>query len=161
MFKVSGVVRAGRQQDHGRFGAAFRGQRPQGRQKYLAVLLNRTHPAFLKQSGEYLFHHPAAGEHVRDSAGDAQIVLQDHEVSLRVSDQVRANHCDVYVSGNFDAAHFAAVMLAGVDNASGHDAVFNDFALMVDIVEKKIQRRDPLRQSALNFFPFRRRDDSG
>jgi len=50
-------------------------------------------------------------------------------------------------------------MFAGVDDAAGHDAVFNDFALMVDIFEEEIQRGDPLRQSALNPFPFRRRDD--
>ena len=52
-------------------------------------------------------------------------------------------------------------MLAGVDDAAGNDAVFNDLAFVVNIFQEKIQRRDPLRQSALNFLPFRRRDDSG
>ena len=52
-------------------------------------------------------------------------------------------------------------MFTGVDDAAGHDAIFNDFAFMVDVFEKEVQRCDPLGQSALDFFPFRRRDDSG
>ena len=52
-------------------------------------------------------------------------------------------------------------MFAGVNNVSGHDAVFNDFSLMIDIFEEQIQRRDPLSQSALDLFPFRRCDNPG
>ena len=115
----------------------------------------------MKQPGEYLLHYPAAGEHVRDPAGDAEIVLQNHEVSFRISNQIRTDHGDVNVARHFDAAHFPAVVFAGVNNVAGHDAVFNDFALVIDIFEEEIQRRDPLRQSALDFFPFRRGDDPG
>ncbi len=52
-------------------------------------------------------------------------------------------------------------MFAGVNNFAGHYAVFNNFAFVIDIFEKKIQRRDPLCQPALDFFPFRRGDNPG
>src|SRR6202035_5210067 len=109
----------------------------------------------------YLFHHAATREHVRDAAGDAQIVLQHYEVPVGITDQVSTNHRYVYVAGNFDVAHFTAVMFAGIDDAAGHDTVLNNFALVVDIFEEKIQRRDALCETALDFFPFRRRDNPG
>src|ERR1035441_4566809 len=64
MFEVSRVVGARSQQNDGWLGAAFGGQKSQSREQLLAVLLNRPHPAFLKQPGEYLLHHSAAREHV-------------------------------------------------------------------------------------------------
>jgi hypothetical protein len=100
--------------------------------------------AFLKQPGKYLLHHSAASEHVRNPTGDAEIVLQNHKVPLRVSYQIRTDHSDVDVARHFDTAHFPAVMFAGVNNVTGHDAVFNDFSLMIDIFEEEIQRCDPL-----------------
>src|ERR1039458_9926334 len=92
MFEVSRVVGARSQQNDGWLGAAFGGQESQSREQFLAVLLNRPHPAFLKQPGENLLHHSAAREHVRNPTGDAEIVLQNHKVSLRVPYQIRTDH---------------------------------------------------------------------
>src|SRR5450432_1084285 len=136
MFEVSRVVGARSQQNDGWLGAAFGGQESQSREKRLAILLNRPHPAFLKQPGEYLLHYSAAGEHVRNATGDAEIVLQNHKVPLRVSYQIRPHHRDVDVARHFDTAHFPAVMFAGVNYLTGHDAVFNDFFLMIYIFEE-------------------------
>ena len=44
---------------------------------------------------------------------------------------------------------------------AGHDAVFNDFFLVIHVFEEEIQRRDPLRESALDPFPFPRSDNPG
>ena len=43
---------------------------------------------------------------------------------------------------------------------SRHDAVFHDALLVVNVVKKKVQRRDPLHQSAFNMIPLQRRYDS-
>ena len=52
-------------------------------------------------------------------------------------------------------------MFAGVDDAAGHNSIFDDLAFVVDVVEEQIQRSDALRQAALNLFPFGGRDDPG
>ena len=52
-------------------------------------------------------------------------------------------------------------MFAGVNNAAGYNAIFDDFAVVVDVVEEEIQRGDPLSQPALDLFPFRRGDNPG
>jgi hypothetical protein len=52
-------------------------------------------------------------------------------------------------------------VFAGVNNAAGYNAIFDDFAVVVDVVEEEIQRGDPLSQPALDLFPFRRGDNPG
>ena len=42
---------------------------------------------------------------------------------------------------------------------SRHDAVFHDALLVVNVVKKKVQRRDPLHQSALDMIPLQRGND--
>src|ERR1700691_4584559 len=137
MFEVSRVVGARSQQNDGWLGAAFGGQESQSRVQLLAVVLNRPHPAFLKQPRKYLLHHSAASENLRNPTGDAEIVLQNHKVSLRVSYQIRTDHRDVDIARYFDTAHFPAVMFAGVNNVSGHDAVFNVFSFMITFLEQE------------------------
>src|SRR5258706_15616226 len=41
-----------------------------------------------------------------------------------------------------------------------NDAVFQNFLLVINVVQKKIQRRDPLHESAFEKLPFLRRNDA-
>ena len=108
----------------------------------------------MKQVGKDLLHHPAAGQHVGNAAGYAQIVFQHHEIPVRIANQIGAENRDIDVARDFHVPHLAAEMFAGVDNAARHNSIFNNLAFVVDVFQEKIQRRDPLGQSTLNFFPF-------
>ena len=87
MLEVRRIVSARREQNDGG-GAAFRGKRTKRGEERLAVLLNGPHTAFAKQRRENLLHHLAAGQHVGDAAGHAQIVLQNHKPAIRQTNQV-------------------------------------------------------------------------
>src|SRR5580704_14751611 len=45
-------------------------------------------------------------------------------------------------------------MFAGVNDAARNHAVGDDLGFVIDVSEEKIQGRDPLGESALDFFPF-------
>jgi hypothetical protein len=83
-----------------------------------------------------LLHNPAACEHVRDAAGNSEIVLENHEVAMRISNQVSADHRNIDVARDFNIAHLPAVMFAGVNDAARHDSVFDYLALVVDVFEE-------------------------
>ena len=52
------------------------------------------------------------------------------------------------------AAHLAAEVPAAVDQLARHDAVGEDPALVVDVLEEQVERGDPLRQPALDRVPL-------
>jgi hypothetical protein len=52
-------------------------------------------------------------------------------------------------------------MFAAIDDAAGHNSVFNDLRLVVNVSQKQIQRGDSLAQSQFKLFPFSGGDDPG
>src|SRR5579875_1930975 len=111
--------------------------------------------ALTKQKREDLLHHLAAGKHVRNAAGNAQIVLQHHEFSAGQANQVCAADTDVNISCHLYTAHLTPEMLAGIDHLARHNAVANDAPFVVDVLQKEIESRYPLRQAAFNRLPLR------
>jgi hypothetical protein len=59
------------------------------------------------------------------------------------------------------AAHFAAVVTTTVDQLTRNDAFGEDPFLVIDVAEKQIDRREPLRQASLDRRPLAGRDDAG
>ncbi len=128
-------------------------ERKRGKQR-LAVMLDRPHAVLAEQHGKGLLHHLAAGEHVRHAARNAQIVFQHHEFAVGQANQIRAAHADVHVARHLHAAHLPPEMLAGVDDLARDDAVFQNPPLVINIFQEQVQRRDALRQAALDRLPF-------
>ena len=57
-------------------------------------------------------------------------------------------------------AHLAAEVAATVNQFAGHDAIGQNSAAVVNVFQKQVQRRDPLRQSAFDLPPFLVRNDA-
>ena len=117
----------GREQNDG--GPALRGERTKRGKQRLAILLDGPHAAFSKQRREDLLHHLAAGQHVGDAAGHAQIIFEDHEPAVRQADQVSSDHADINVARNFDALHLPAEVFAGIDDFAGDYPVLQNAAV--------------------------------
>ena len=98
---------------------------------------------------------------VTDAAGTAAIVLQHHVSAVRTADQVRAADVNINVLGDIETDEFAAEMFAGKDEKGRNDAVLDDFLLVVNVAQEKIERGDTLDQAAFQMLPFAGRDDAG
>ncbi len=161
VLEIGGVEDTGREQHDVGFGAALRGKRAQRAQQHLGVVLDRAHVVPAEELRKDALHHAPVGEHVAHAAGDAQVVFQHHKVPVAKPDQVRAADGDVDVAGHLQALHLTAKLRARIHELAWYDAVPKDAALVIDVFQKQVQRRDALREAALHTLPLRRSHDAG
>ena len=154
VLEVGGVEDSRRQQHDIRLRPALRRQRAQRGQQQLRIMLDGPHAVALKELRKGPLHHAAVGEHVAHAGGHAQIVFEHHKLAVVQPQQIRAHHRDVDVARHLQAAHLAPVVLAAVDQFARHHAVVQDLGVEVDIAQEKIERRDALRQAALDAVPL-------
>ena len=62
--------------------------------------------------------------------------------------------------GDIQPAHLPAVVLAAVDQVEGHYFVGKNLPLVVDVMEKQVERGDALHQPALDGLPLAGGDDA-
>lgn len=160
VLEIGRVVDAGRQQHDDRFVAAFRSERPQCGEKGGAVVIDGTDAAFLEQNGEDAFHHLAAGEHVGNAAGHAEVIFENHEAAVGITDEVRSDDGDVDIPGHLQSAHLAAEVLAAIDDLARNHTIGEDLSFVTDVPEKVVERGDALNQPALDGGPFGAGDDT-
>src|SRR5205809_1259672 len=123
-------------------------------------MINWADAVDLEQSRENALQNFAIGQHVGDTAGDAQIVFENSKAAVGQSHQVGAADADVDAARDRQAAHLATKMFAAEDQFARHNAIGQNAALMVDVLQKKIERGDALGESALNDMPFIAGNDS-
>lgn len=58
-----------------------------------------------------------------------------------------------------DALHLRPVLRVGVDLFGRHDARAHDIAVVIDVVDKQVERLDPLTQACFEALPFAARND--
>jgi hypothetical protein len=160
VFVVGGVEDAGREQDDVRFGSAFGGERAQGSEQQLRVLLDGTNVVAAEELGKDALHDAAIGEHVTYAGGNAEIVLEDDELAVLEADEIGSADGDVDVARDLKPDHLTAEVLAGVDEVAGNDAVSEDASFVVDVLEEEVERGDALGETALDRLPFGAGDDA-
>ena len=111
--------------------------------------------------GERPRHDLPVREHVRDAAGCAQVVLEDHPATVVAPDQIAAGDVDVLVVRNVDADDLPAEVAGQHDEPARHDPVAQDLLPVVDVVEEAVQRLDALSQARLDDRPLVGREDAG
>ena len=159
VLEVGGVADARRQHDEGRIGDVRRRQRAQRRQQRLAVVRDRADLVAIEQPRHHALGDLAVGEHVGHAARHPQVVLEHDEPAVLEAHEVGAGDRDVDVAMHADAAHLAAVVPAAVDQLARHDAFGEDPALVVDVLQEQVDRRQALRQAAVERPPLRGGDD--
>ena len=111
--------------------------------------------------GQRAGHDLAVREHVRDAARRAQVVLQHEPAAVVAPDQVAAGDVDVLVVGDVDPDHLAPEVACEHDEPARHHAVPQDLLGVVDVVDERVERPDPLSQAALDDSPLVRGQDAG
>src|SRR5438445_4125088 len=124
-------------------------------------MIDRPNAVIAEQGGKNSFQHFAVGEHVRHAARHAKIVFEYRKRAVRYPNQVGTADTDVNIAGNIRAAHLPAKMLAAVNKFPRHNAFGKNPSLVINIPQKKIQRRQPLRQSLFDARPFARWNNAG
>ncbi len=112
--------------------------------KQLGVVFDRLHAVVAEELGKRPLHHPAAGQHVGDAARHPQIVFQHHEFSIAEPKKICARDRDIHIPRHLQTAHLSSELPAAVHDLARHMAVVEDLALVIDIVQKQVERGDAL-----------------
>ena len=86
VFKISRVVRAGRQQRDGRLGHASGSDVLQRFEQLLRVMFHRAHADVLEQAVKRAFHRAPVFQHVTHAARTTAVILQHHVLPLVIAD---------------------------------------------------------------------------
>ena len=159
VLEVGGVERAGRPDDDRRLLLALgRGDLAQRVGQQRRVVVDGPHPVGVEQPRQQAQHRDAVLEHVGDAARGADVVLEHLPGAVGVAHEVAAGDVAVDAAGRADAVRLARERGPGDDQLPRHDAVVDDLAPVVDVVDEAVQRADALGQAALDLRPLGGRD---
>ena len=155
VLEISGVVDARAKQDRGRI-ARRAGWRHvvEDVDQVLRVTVDRTHPVPGEQLRKNALHGHAALQNIGDAGRTTGVVFENQIATVPVADQVGPAHVDVNVPRDIEAHEFRTEMLRAADDFLGNNPFLHDALLMVDVVEKGIQRVETLFEAPLNVTPF-------
>ena len=164
VFEVGAVVHAGREHHHGRFGGRRRAGRAQGLQQQIRVMRDRRDPVRAEKVGKQPHHHLAVFQHVANAAGHPQVVFKHvvHALTLRVRcpHDVYPRNMRIHVARYVDAHHLGTELRVVHHLVGRNQSGLDDLLAVIHIVDKAVQRRDPLHQAFFEIGPFMRRDDA-
>ncbi len=112
----------------------------------------------LEHLGEHLLRDHAVLEHVRDARRHAQVVLEHVDRAVAIAHEIRAADVGPDAVRRLAADARRQKIRGRRDDVVGHDAVFDDAPVVVEIVDEVVQRLQPLDQAALDARPLRRLD---
>ena len=154
-----GVVDARREQDHRRLVGDRLGDGAEDVEEVLRIPLDRPDVVVGEDLRPHPLHHATVLDHIGDTRGRPEVVLENVELAARVAHQVAADHVGVDAAGDLDPAELAAVPTRAEDELRRHEAAAEDLLLVVDVVQEQVERPDPLLEPTLDPPPLLRRDD--
>ena len=154
MLEIRGVRRSRRPHDDRRLALSRRRHRAQRAQQQLRIVVDPAHPVGAEQLRQQLGHRRAILEHVRDARRDPHVVLDHLPRAVAVAHQVAPGDVCVDAARRADPVHGPRKVRAGRHQAPRHEALADDLASVVHVVDEMIQRADPLGEPALDLTPF-------
>ena len=130
-------------------------------QQHIGVVIDGRDAVRGEEFWEQAHHHLAVLEHVRDTGRDAQVVFEHAELAGLVAHDVDAGDVGVDAAGDVDPLHLRAVLGVTKHLFRGDDARLEDLLVVVNVVEKGVQRAHALLQAALELDPFIQGQDAG
>ncbi len=101
-----------------------------------------------------MHHHLAVLEHVRDARRNPQIILENQKITGVVANNVDAGDMCVDAARHIDALHFRPVLRIAKHLFGRNHPRLQYLLLVVDIVNKRIQRAHALLQARVEPKPF-------
>jgi len=122
-------------------------------------MLDRRYRLAREQFRHQAHHHLAVFQHVGHAGGRAQVVLQYVILACACAYQVYAGDVRIDPARHVQAHHFRAELLVLRHAFLRYAAGSEDFLVMVDIAQKRIQGLCALPQSLCDRAPLGSRDD--
>jgi hypothetical protein len=155
VLEIGAVVIAGRQHHHiGLAVAGGGGDAAQGLQQQIGIVIHRLDPVTGEQLREQAHHHGPVFQHVRDARRRAQIVFQHVEFVGAGAHHVHAGDLHIDLAGHVQAMHFGAIAVIAQHLLRRDDAGLQDVLVVIDVVDKGVQRLDPLDAAVMDAGPF-------
>ncbi len=162
MLVIGGIVNARRQHGDARLAlAAGRGERGEALAQQVGIILDTLHLVLVEELREHLHHGFPVFQHVADTGGCAGIILQHVKLVLSGAHDVGADDVGVDAAGRPEADHFGDEGDVVFDQLARDAAGADNLLLVVDIVEKGVQRDHPLLDALGEPAPFAGGDDAG
>ena len=125
---------------------------------------HRRHAVRAEQVGEQPHHHLAVFQHIAHAAGYAQVVFE-HVVlavafGVRRTHDVDAGNVGVNLVRHIHTHHLGAELGVALNLVTRHDAGFQNFLVVVDVVDEAVKRIDTLHQPLFHAGPLVGRNDA-
>ena len=159
MLEVGRVVDPRREDDDRRVARVRRGHILEHRQELFGVVLHRADAQTLEELREGALHDLPVFEDVRHPRGGAEVVLEDVHAAVATPNEVGAGDVAPHAPRRRQTGTRPAKALPRVDEPVGYDAILDDPAPVVDIVDEQVEGVDPLLQAALDRRPLGGVDD--
>ena len=119
------------------------------------------YPVFIEKFRQNApFNYPVFN-HVGDTGGGTQVIFQNQEITLFITDNVNAADMGIDASGRDNANDLAPEILALVDQFRRNHTVLDDLLFAVEVFQKQVECAYPLFETGFDPHPFRCGDDAG
>ena len=158
VFVIGRIVNAGGQhRDNRIFGGGTDGK---AAVQHLGVIADRLHPVAGEQFGKHLQHGFAVFQHIADTRRRAGVILQHIKLVLAGADQINADDMGIDPAGGGDANHLRQERGVFGNHLNGQATGADDFLPVIDVMQKRIDRPDPLFDALGQPRPFASRNDA-
>ena len=161
VLEIGTVVDAGGEHPDGRLLQVIRGQVFEHLQQLVGVIVHGPDLRCLEHLGESAFEDLAIFKDVGDAGGATEIVLEHIEATVPVANQIGAGDMTPYATRRGEALALLAVGAAAEDQIFGHDFIFQDFFVVIDVLEKFVEGKNSLFETVFDLLPIACRNDAG
>lgn len=162
MLVEGGVVDSGREDGNARLAlAAGRSERGKALAKQIGIVLHRPHAVLVEEFRKHLHHGFPVFQHVADAGRRAGIVLQHIVLVFAGAYDVGTDDVGVDAARRPEADHLRQEGVVLLDQFARDAPGADDLLLVVDVVEKGVERDDALFDALGEPAPFAPGDDAG
>ena len=156
VFEIGAVIRARRHHHDHRVGDVVRGGFAQRIEQQLRIMLDRRDGAVGKQLREQAHHGLAVFQHVRYARRRTQIVFQHVKIIFGDAHQINPGNMRVHLIGQIQPLHFRTVQAVTEHLLRRDDARLEDFLIVINVMQKGVERLHPLFEATLEALPLLR-----
>ena len=160
VFVIGGIIDAGGEHGHHRRAGGGRGGAGgKAAVQQFGIIADRFDPVAGKEFGEHLQHRLAVFQHVADAGGGPGVILEHIEFIIAGAHQIDADDMGVDPAGGCHADHLRQEGRVAGDHFDRQASGADDFLPVIDIVQERIDRADPLFDPFGEARPFAPRND--
>src|SRR5215204_4202092 len=123
-------------------------------QEILRIVVYRAHIIVMEDIRPGAFEHAAVLQDVRDARWRSKVVFQHVQLARAIAHEVTSNDVRVDTEWRSELAALHLVALGAHDELSRHSAIPENVLLVIDVMQKQIERPDSLFKTAFDARPL-------